>query len=297
MEQLVFSMQERLCQAFTQVNGTGFGADHWTRPDGSQGCTRVLQEGAVFEKIGVDATVMYGTMSPAMLQAATGHAPTTDDAPTFAMASLSLIVHPHNPMVPTTHANYRYFEFGDGRAPGSWWFGGGADLTPAYLFDADVRHFHQTHKQVCDQYDPTFYPRFKQECDEYFYLPHRGEHRGVGGIRFDTLHEQPADKLYAFVTDCAEAFLPAYLPIVEQRRDLPWTAEQKRWQQLRQGRYVEFNLIYDRGVVFGLKGGVNVEAILTSLPLIANWEYDFQPQPETAEAHMLAVLRQPIAWA
>jgi coproporphyrinogen III oxidase len=183
-----------------------------------------------------------------------------------------------------------------GTAPASWWFGGGADLTPAYLFEEDAVHFHRVHKEVCDRHCVSFYPRFKQWCDEYFYIAHRGERRGVGGIFFDNLNDRRPEALLAFVTHCAQAFVPAYLPLVLRRKDMPYNDMHKQWQQLRRGRYVEFNLTYDRGTLFGLKTGGRTESILMSLPLMARWEYDFQPTPGSAEARTMEVLRQPRAW-
>jgi coproporphyrinogen III oxidase len=217
----------------------------------------------------------------------------------FFAAGVSLVLHPHNPMAPTAHANYRYFERGGGgdEAPAAWWFGGGADLTPAYLFEEDVRHFHRAHKVACDRHDPKLYPRFKRWCDEYFYLPHRGEARGVGGIFFDDLCDRDPAALLSFCRDCADAFVPAYLPIVEQRKDADFTPEQKRWQQLRRGRYVEFNLVYDRGTRFGLKTAGRVESVLMSLPLTARWEYAHEPPAESEEGRLVAVLRAPREWA
>jgi coproporphyrinogen III oxidase len=200
-------------------------------------------------------------------------------------------------MAPTAHANYRYFELGDGATPEAWWFGGGSDLTPAYLFEEDAAHFHRVHKEACDRYDASLYPRLKRACDEYFYLPHRGERRGVGGIFFDRLNGDDPEGLFAFVRGCADAFVPAYLPLVEARKDAPFTAAQRRWQEMRRGRYVEFNLVYDRGTLFGFKTGGRAESILMSLPLVARWEYDHQPEPGGPEARLVEVLRTPREWA
>ncbi|HET6343908.1 MAG TPA: oxygen-dependent coproporphyrinogen oxidase, partial [Myxococcota bacterium] len=214
----------------------------------------------------------------------------------FFATGISLVLHPHNPFAPTVHANYRYFERGDGQAPGSWWFGGGADLTPSYLFEEDATHFHRVHKEACDRHDPAFYPRFKTWCDAYFTIAHRGETRGIGGIFFDNLHDRDRDALHAFAADCAGAFVPAYLPIVEKRQAHPFTEEHKRWQGLRRGRYVEFNLVYDRGTVFGLRTAGRIESILMSLPLHARWEYNHTPPEGSREAALVDVLRHPRAW-
>ena len=212
----------------------------------------------------------------------------------FKAVGISLVLHPISPFVPTVHANYRYFEC-DGGA--TWWFGGGADLSPSYLFDEDAAHFHRLHAEACGRHDPAYYPRFKAWCDRYFYLPHRGESRGIGGIFFDRLADKPSADLLAFVTDCGRALLPAYLPIVERRLGRQASPSERRWQQERRGRYVEFNLLYDRGTTFGLRTGGRVESILMSLPHSAGWSY--APAPPLAgspEAELLAVLQTPRDW-
>jgi coproporphyrinogen III oxidase len=301
--------QDAICAAIEALEGPAggrFRQDGWTRPGGGGGTTRVLQQGTVFEKAGVNVSAVHGLLSPEVARAAAGPGhltggspgghPAEGQAPFFA-ASLSLVLHPHNPMAPTAHANYRYFELGDGATPEAWWFGGGSDLTPAYLFEEDAAHFHRVHKAACDGYDADLYPRLKRACDEYFYLPHRGERRGVGGIFFDRLNGDDPEALFAFVRGCADAFGPAYLPLVEARKDAPFTAAQRRWQELRRGRYVEFNLVYDRGTLFGFKTGGRAESILMSLPLVARWEYDHQPEPGSPEARLVEVLRTPREWA
>ena len=303
METMIAGQQQAICRAVAELDGSHFVTDRWQKQPGEGpfaggGVTCVLQEGGVFEKAGVGISVVHGTLPEAAL-ASMGGGKDLDSSPAsrqFFAAGLSLVLHPHNPMAPTVHANYRYFERGPAAAPVAWWFGGGADLTPAYLFEADVRHFHATHKAACDAHDPAFYPRFKAWCDRYFLIVHRGERRGVGGIFFDDLHDRPATALNAFVTDCAAALVPAYLPLVQRRHRLPFSAAQKRWQQLRRGRYVEFNLVYDRGTTFGLRTGGRIESILMSLPLTARWEYMAQPPPGSDEAAMLAVLKQPRDW-
>ncbi len=296
MEKMVRKLQDTICKSITQIDGKSFREDVWTRPEGGGGISRVIQNGNVFEKAGVNVSVVSGSLSADGVRVAKFDNKQPDDKHVFFATGLSLVIHPHNPMAPTAHANYRYFELGDGATPGSWWFGGGADLTPAYLFDEDAVHFHRVHKEVCDQYDPAFYPRFKKWCDEYFYIEHRGECRGVGGIFFDHLNDRTPDALLAFVTSCAEAFIPAYLPIIERRKEMPFTASHKHWQQLRRGRYVEFNLVYDRGTAFGLKTAGRVESILMSLPLIACWEYNYHPIPDSQEARLLEVLKSPREW-
>lgn len=294
MIELIYNTQDAICGALEALDGTRFQEDKWEREGGGGGRSRVLQGGRIFEKAGVGVSVVHGELTR---QAASqmGGGQHIEDLRFFA-AGMSLVFHPHNPMAPTVHANYRYFERGDGSEPGSWWFGGGSDLTPSYLFDEDATHFHATHKAACDKHDVTFYPRYKQWCDDYFRIIHRGESRGVGGIFFDNLNDRPREACFAFVAECAGAFLPAYLPLVERRHALPFTPEQKDWQQLRRGRYVEFNLVYDRGTKFGLQTAGRIESILMSLPLTARWEYNHQPAPESEEGRLLAVLREPRAW-
>ncbi len=301
MTDLVFGIQDDITTALAELDGKDFREDQWERPGGGGGRSRVLQEGNVFEKAGVGVSIVEGELSEEAARQMGGGTHIEDL--TFWAAGVSLVIHPHNPMAPTVHANYRYFERGDGSAPGSWWFGGGSDLTPAYLFEEDAEHFHRVHKQACDKHDPAYYPRFKQWCDEYFYIEHREEGRGIGGIFFDNLHEPTTDEdtapetLFGFVSECAHAFLPAYLPIVERRKDMAFDERQRQWQQMRRGRYVEFNLVYDRGTKFGLRTKGRIESILMSLPLTARWEYDFQPQPGTEEARLVEVLQEPRDWA
>ena len=297
METMVKTAQDEICAALSAVDGTAFHEDTWVRDEGGGGRSRVLQDGNVFEKAGVNVSVVHGTLSLEAARAMGGgtHLTEADDLRFFA-TGVSLVIHPRNPMAPTAHANYRYFERGDGSKPGSWWFGGGADLTPSYLFEEDAVHFHQTLKGACDSFDPTYYPRYKKWCDEYFHIPHRGETRGVGGIFFDNLNEGNPEDLFGFVEAAAKAFVPSYVPIVSRRKDLSFTDDQKRWQQIRRGRYVEFNLVYDRGTTFGLRTGGRIESILMSLPLTARWEYDQHPVPGSEEAALLNVLQNPRDW-
>ena len=291
---LVREIQHEITSALTAIDPTGFREDTWERDGGGGGWSRVLQDGEVFEKAGVNVSEVYGELSPEAAAKMGGGAHIGDLS--FFATGVSLVLHPHNPMAPTVHANYRYFERGDGSEPGSWWFGGGADLTPSYLFDEDARHFHAAHKAALDRHDEALYPRFKKDCDEYFYLPHRGESRGIGGIFYDNFTELGREGGIALARDCGTAFLDAYLPIIERRRDAEFTAEQREWQQLRRGRYVEFNLVWDRGTAFGLRTNGRTESILMSLPLTARWEYDHQPAPDSAEARLLDVLRNPVDW-
>jgi coproporphyrinogen III oxidase len=297
MEQMVLRIQDTISTAVEQVDGQRFREDRWTREEGGGGISRVLQHGTVFEKAGVNVSTVTGTLSSEARRSLKLGSENLPAGPvSFFATGVSVVLHPHHPLVPTVHANYRYFELNDGKEAGSWWFGGGSDLTPSYLFEEDAVHFHRQLKNACDRHDPAFYPRFKKSCDEYFFIPHRGECRGIGGIFFDHLHDREQDFYFSFVTACAEAFVPSYIPIVEKRRHLPFTARQKSWQQLRRGRYVEFNLIYDRGTTFGLKTGGRTESILMSLPHTAAWEYDYQPDAGSPEAVMLDVLKNPREW-
>ena len=214
----------------------------------------------------------------------------------FFATGISLVLHPHNPMAPTVHANYRYFERGEGKKEGSWWFGGGADLTPSYLFEEDAKHFHQVLKNACDNHQVADYPAYKKWCDDYFHIKHRGERRGLGGIFFDDLNSAGKEECFQFVSECAQSFLPSYLPLLEKRKNLPFTDEQKQWQQLRRGRYVEFNLVYDRGTKFGLTTNGRIESILMSLPLTSRWEYCHEVAPGGQEDLLLQVLKEPRDW-
>ncbi len=295
MVRLVREMQDEITTALTAIDPVGFREDSWERDGGGGGWSRVLQDGEVFEKAGVNVSEVYGELSP-QAAASMGGGAHIDDLSFFA-TGVSLVLHPHNPMAPTVHANYRYFERGDGSEPGSWWFGGGSDLTPAYLFDEDARHFHDTHKAALDRHDVALYPRFKTTCDEYFYLPHRKEARGVGGIFYDNFTELGQEGGLALARTCGSALLDAYLPIIERRKDAPFTDANRTWQQIRRGRYVEFNLVWDRGTAFGLRTDGRTESILMSLPLTARWEYGHEPEPGTEEARVLEVLRHPQDWA
>jgi coproporphyrinogen III oxidase len=297
MRQMVQAAQDSICLALEELDGGRFRRDLWTRPEGGGGDTRVLQSGNVFEKAGVNISVVEGIMSAEALRSALGQGKTIPEGafPFFA-TGLSLVIHPHNPMAPSVHANYRYFEVGNDPHPQYWWFGGGSDLSPAYFIREDAMHFHRVLKEVCDTHDFGFYARFKKWCDDYFYLPHRGEGRGIGGIFFDHLNDRKADHLFHFVSDCTRAFLPSYLPIVRVRKDMPFNEAQKHWQQIRRGRYVEFNLLYDRGTSFGLRTGGRTESILMSLPLQGGWQESETALPDSEEGKMLEVLRNPGVW-
>ncbi|KAJ5004596.1 putative oxygen-dependent coproporphyrinogen-III oxidase [Colletotrichum sp. SAR 10_66] len=296
MEKFIKEQQQIIVKELEKVDGGKFRKDEWTRKEGGGGITCVLQDSNVFEKGGVGVSVVYGTLpKPAIAKMRANHKNLDDsvDALPFFAAGLSMVLHPKNPMAPTVHLNYRYFETAhpDGTS-NAWWFGGGSDLTPSYLFDEDAVHFHKTIKETCDAHDKSYYPRFKKWCDEYFYNKHRGECRGVGGIFFDDLDETEKDRenTFAFIQDCLKSFLPGYLPILEKRKDMPFTEAEKDWQQIRRGKYVEFNLVHDRGTAFGLNTpGSRVESILMSLPLTASWKYMHEPEPNSREQRLVDV--------
>jgi coproporphyrinogen III oxidase len=303
MEAFIKEYQKKIVAELEKVDGKKFKVDQWVRPNGGGGISCVLQDGNVFEKAGVNISIVYGKLPrPAIQRMRADHKhldPDVESLDYFA-AGLSLVLHPKNPMAPTVHLNYRYFETAnaDGTS-NAWWFGGGSDLTPCYLFDEDAIQFHQGLKSACDKHDKTYYPRFKKWCDEYFNNKHRGESRGVGGIFFDDLDEDEKDKeqLFAFVQDCLATFLPSYLPIINRRKDLPYTEQEKIWQQIRRGRYVEFNLVHDRGTAFGLNTpNARVESILMSLPLTARWQYMHESAKGSREERMLNVLKKPVEW-
>ncbi|AKU90264.1 oxygen-dependent coproporphyrinogen oxidase [Vulgatibacter incomptus] len=280
----VRDLQDRICAALEAADGKArFHEDRWEREGGGGGISRVMEGGAVFEKAGVNTSAVYGEVPSALARDLKGA------GPEFYATGVSLVLHPRNPHVPTVHANFRFLARGD-----SAWFGGGADLTPYYPREEDVRHFHGTLKAACDAHGPALYPRYKKWCDEYFYLPHRREMRGVGGIFFDEL--AGTEESFAFLRSAGEAFLPAYLPIVERRKDDAHDERHRAWQLHRRGRYVEFNLIYDRGTIFGLRSNGRIESILMSLPPLASWDYDPTPKPGSPEEQAVAYY-QPRDWA
>jgi coproporphyrinogen III oxidase len=288
-------LQDRICAAVENMDGEAtFREDTWQREQGGGGRTRIIAGGQVFEKGGVNTSEVYGRLPDSMVDyLKVAHAD-------FFACGISLVLHPHSPLVPTTHANYRYFELynPDGVVVDQW-FAGGADLTPYYLFDEDAAHFHQVQKTAADRFDPTYYPRFKQACDQYFRNPHRDEGRGVGGTFFDYLRPTPerdGQHWKEFTMAMAEAFVEAYLPIVARRKALFFEKKQKYWQEIRRGRYVEFNLIHDKGTLFGLKTNGRIESILMSLPPTVRWDYDVLPEPNSPEARLIEVLRQPKDW-
>ena len=362
MEELVLRVQDEICIAIANIDGKmgGFHEDQWLRKEGGKGRSRVLQDGKVFEKAGVNVSIVHGTLPAAAViqMRSRGKEYLVGSGPfPFYACGISLVIHPHNPHAPTSHANYRYFEveiplsesekllpeYSNQTKKKLWWFGGGADLTPSYLYNDDAEYFHTTLRKALDAHDEPhwkvnttsstttaspcqYYPRFKAWCDDYFLIPHRKERRGIGGIFFDDLdHSSKATlgmnylspelqtivkdntslstvantptTLLPMIADCAESFIAAYAPIVEKRKDTPFTEAEKQWQQLRRGRYVEFNLVYDRGTKFGLATpGSRIESILMSLPLTARWEYMHRPTIGSPEYKLLSVVENPIDW-
>ncbi len=320
VSQFMQHLQDSICTGLETLDGEAhFQEDSWIRDEGGGGRSRVIQAGRVFEQGGVNFSEVFGThLPPSILKQrpeAAGHS--------FYATGTSMVLHPRSPYVPTVHLNYRYFEAGP-----VWWFGGGIDLTPYYLFDEDAVHFHQTLKAACDSHHPNYYPVFKIWCDRYFFLPHRDECRGVGGIFFDyqdhqagslyrptgttatstedlasradvlgqTAESRTWEQLFRFVESCGHAFLPAYVPIVEKRQPMEWGDQERQFQLYRRGRYVEFNLVYDRGTIFGLQTKGRTESILMSLPPLVRWQYSYQPEPNTWESKLYDVLHHPKDW-
>lgn len=301
MELLIMRIQAELCRALEaeESDGARFQVDRWLRKEGGGGITCIIQDGQVFEKAGVNISVVKGTLPPAAVQQMKARGKkfkTEGDLPFFA-AGVSCVIHPRNPMIPTIHFNYRYFEVEESDGSRQWWFGGGTDLTPYYLNEEDSRHFHRSLKKACDSHDKSFYPKFKKWCDDYFHITHRGERRGVGGIFFDDIDYPSQEAAFKFVTSCAEAVIPSYLPLVKKHKSDGYGYHERQWQLLRRGRYVEFNLIYDRGTKFGLyTPGARYESILMSLPLVARWEYMHSPTADSAEGKLMEVLKNPRDW-
>ncbi len=289
------NLQNTITSRLETIDGKAFfKEDLWERPEGGGGRTRVIENGNVFEKGGVNTSAVHGKLPPAMQQYFG-----VEDADFFA-CGLSLVLHPKNPMVPTVHANWRYFEMYDKTgAVVDQWFGGGQDLTPYYLFDEDAVHFHTICKTACNAHDPTFYPKYKARCDEYFHNAHRGEGRGIGGLFFDYLKASPErsmEEWYNFVTAVGDSFLEAYTPIVDRRKDLAFAKAHKEWQEIRRGRYVEFNLVHDKGTLFGLRTNGRIESILMSLPPTVQWKYDHHPAQGSEEERLINVLKTPKDW-
>lgn len=290
----LLSLQDNICSKLESADGLGtFVEDSWDRAEGGGGRSRVITEGAIFEKGGVNFSHVHGDSMPA---SATAHRPQLAGR-SFEAMGVSLVMHPHNPHVPTSHANVRFFcAHKDGEDP-IWWFGGGYDLTPYYGYDEDCIHWHQTAKHACDPFGTDIYPRFKKWCDEYFYLKHRSEPRGVGGLFFDDFNELGFEQSFAFMQSVGDSYIDAYLPIIQARKDTPFGDRERQFQLYRRGRYVEFNLVFDRGTLFGLQSGGRTESILMSLPPLVRWEYDWQPEDSSAEARLYERYLKARDWA
>lgn len=289
-EKHIFDLQDRICNGLEKSDEKGkFIEDKWEREGGGGGRTRVINNGKVIEKGGVNVSVVHGKL-PELFQKKFN----VEEA-TFYACGLSLVIHPISPKVPTVHANWRYFEMYDNNQQlKKSWFGGGTDLTPYYLDHDDAKHFHAINKSICDKHDSTYYPSFKQECDKYFFNSHRNEARGIGGIFFDYL--EGSEEVMNFSIDSGNAFLEAYIPIVEKHKKETFNDEEKKWQEIRRGRYVEFNLLHDRGTHFGIKTKGRTESILMSLPSTVRWEYNHQPKKNSPEEQLIEVLQQPKEW-
>lgn len=289
----LLQLQEQICAALEQSDGAArFVEDSWERAEGGGGRSRVLTKGAVFEQAGVNFSHVFGDKMPA---SATAHRPELAGR-RFEAMGVSLVIHPNSPFIPTSHANVRFFiAEKEGEAP-VWWFGGGFDLTPFYPFEEDVRHWHQVAFDCCASFGADVYPKYKAWCDEYFYLKHRGETRGVGGLFFDDLNQWGFERSFAFMRAVGEAYIKAYQPIVERRKQTPYTEAQRQFQLYRRGRYVEFNLVFDRGTLFGLQSGGRTESILMSMPPLVRWEYGFVPAEGSAEALLYQRYLQPQDW-
>ncbi|NWG87476.1 MAG: oxygen-dependent coproporphyrinogen oxidase [Hydrogenophilaceae bacterium] len=289
----LLQLQELIVERLAQIDGKPFLSDAWTRPEGGGGITRLIEEGNVFERGGVNFSHVTGHNLP---PSASAHRPELAGRSYEAMG-VSLVLHPRNPYCPTVHLNVRFFNAEKPGAEPVWWFGGGMDLTPYYGFEEDATHFHRTCRKALEPFGADYHPKFKQWCDDYFYLKHRKEPRGVGGIFFDDLNANGFDHCFNLTESIGDHFLPAYVPILERRLDLPYGERERDFQAYRRGRYVEFNLVYDRGTLFGLQSGGRTESILMSLPPIVKWRYDWAPAPGSPEAKLYEVFLQPRDWA
>lgn len=280
VKQFLLRLQDQICQQLSDLDGTAFVEDNWQREAGGGGRSRVLRDGGVFEQAGVNFSHVYGDALPA---SATAHRPELVGR-RFEAMGVSLVVHPRNPFIPTSHANVRFFIATRPDADPVWWFGGGFDLTPYYGFEEDAVHWHRTARDLCAPFGDELYPRYKKWCDDYFYLKHRQEPRGIGGLFFDDLNSPDFERCFAFIQAVGQGYLDAYLPIIERRKALPWGQRERDFQLYRRGRYVEFNLVWDRGTLFGLQTGGRTESILMSMPPLVRWEYNYQPEAGSAEA-------------
>ncbi len=290
----LLDLQDRICNALQVEDGkASFKEDSWVREEGGGGRSRVITEGGIFEKGGVNFSHVHGSQLP---PSATAARPELAGR-SFEAMGVSLVMHPENPYIPTSHANVRFFI---AEKPGEepvWWFGGGYDLTPYYGNIEDCQHWHQTAKLACDPFGEEVYPRLKQWCDEYFFIKHRNEPRGVGGLFFDDYNQPGFEQSFGLMRSVGDSYLEAYLPIIQRRKRMPWSERERQFQLYRRGRYVEFNLVYDRGTLFGLQTGGRTESILMSLPPLVRWEYDWQPEEGSAEADLYNVYLQPRTWA
>lgn len=293
VREYLLTLQDTICNALEAIDGKAeFELDAWQRAEGGGGRTRVLTNGAVFEQGGVNFSEVSGDNMP---PSATASRPELAGR-SFKAMGVSLVIHPNNPYVPTSHANVRFFiAEKEGEEP-IWWFGGGYDLTPYYGNEDDVRHWHSEAKKACDPFGDEVYPRFKQWCDEYFYLKHRDECRGVGGLFFDDLNEWGFERCFAFLQSVGNSYIEAYAPIVKKRMNTVYGEQERDFQLYRRGRYVEFNLVYDRGTLFGLQSGGRTESILMSLPPLVTWRYNWQPEPGSAEARLYTDFLPPKQW-
>ncbi|MEE9142593.1 MAG: oxygen-dependent coproporphyrinogen oxidase [Gammaproteobacteria bacterium] len=287
----LLDLQNRITTAFEAFDSEKFSVDVWQRDEGGGGESRVLTDGSVFERAGVNFSHVSGVSLP---PSATAKRPELSGK-TFEALGVSLVIHPRNPYAPTSHANVRFLSAGDSDEA-VWWFGGGFDLTPYYGFKEDAVHWHKTAEKACEPFGPDVYPRYKQWCDDYFYLKHRNEPRGIGGLFFDDLNEWGFEKSFAFLQSVGDHYLPAYLPILERRKETLYGDRERDFQLYRRGRYVEFNLVYDRGTLFGLQSGGRTESILMSLPPLVRWEYDWTPEPGSPEAELYDVFLKPRDW-
>lgn len=289
----LIGLQDRICDALEQADGAGtFKEEAWQRPGGGGGRSRVMREGAVLEQGGVGYSHVFGEQMPA---SATAHRPELAGR-NFNACGVSLVMHPRNPYVPTSHANVRFFIAEKENAEPVWWFGGGFDLTPFYPFDEDVKHWHLVSQAALQPFGDDLYPKFKTWCDEYFWLKHRNETRGVGGIFFDDLNQRGFEESFAIMRAVGDAYLDAYLPIIKRRKEASYGEREREFQLYRRGRYVEFNLVWDRGTLFGLQTGGRTESILMSMPPLARWEYGYQPQPDSPEARLYTDYLRPRDW-
>ncbi|MEJ2347364.1 MAG: oxygen-dependent coproporphyrinogen oxidase [Gammaproteobacteria bacterium] len=289
----LLELQERISESLEEEDaGATFAEDRWQRAEGGGGRSRVLSDGAVFERAGINFSHVHGPGLPA---SATAHRPELAGR-SFQALGVSLVIHPHNPYVPTSHANVRFFIAEKAGAEPVWWFGGGFDLTPYYPFREDVVHWHRNARAACEPFGADVYGRYKRWCDEYFFITHRNEPRGVGGLFFDDLNEWGFDRCFAFMRSIGDHYLPAYRPIVARRKEHAFGERERDFQLYRRGRYVEFNLVYDRGTLFGLQSGGRTESILMSLPPLVQWRYNWQPQPGTPEAELYTDYLRPVDW-